>query len=109
MSTNESPETLLLQYRLTERLGGSTWKAEVTRSGRHVVVKNLARPPPRDPGKREALVRDVRVGAALYHTSIVNIVEVVPAGEALILVMELVDGQPASSLVRGKRSEERRV
>jgi len=105
MSTNESSETLLLQYRLTERLGGSTWKAEDTRSGRHVVVKILARQLPRDPARREALVRDVRVGAALYHTSIVNIVEVVPAGEALILVMELVDGQPVSSLVRGKPAD----
>ena len=28
MSTQESPETLLLQYRLTDRLGNSAWKAE---------------------------------------------------------------------------------
>jgi tetratricopeptide (TPR) repeat protein len=102
MSINEPSETLLLQYRLGDRLGGSTWKAEDTRSGKHVVVKMLARQLPRDPHKRDALVREIRVGAALYHSSIVNIVEVVPAGDALILVMDLIDGQPVSSLVRGK-------
>src|SRR5436190_20360115 len=101
MSTQESPETLLLQYRLGDRLGNSVWKAEDTRNGKQVAVKILARQLPRDPAKREALVRDVRLGAALYHTSVVNIFEVAVAGDMLILVTELVDGQPISSLVRG--------
>jgi hypothetical protein len=101
MSSNESPETLLLQYRLGERLGNSVWKAEDTRTGKPVAVKILSRQLPRDLGKRDTLLRDVRVGAALYHTSLVNIVEIAPAGDALILVMELVEGQPISSLVHG--------
>ncbi|HYU24238.1 MAG TPA: serine/threonine-protein kinase, partial [Thermoanaerobaculia bacterium] len=101
MSTPESPETLLLQYRLGDRLGNSVWKAEDTRNGKHVAVKILSRQLPRDPAKREALVREVRLGAALYHSSIVNIVEVASAGDALILVMELVDGQPIAAAVRG--------
>ncbi len=102
MSTNESPDTLLLQYRLGERLGNSVWKAEDTRNGRQVVVKILARQLPRDAAKRDALLREVRVGAALYHSSLVNIVEVVPAGDALILVMDFVDGQPIAAAVHGK-------
>ena len=99
--SNESPETLLLQYRLGERLGNSVWKAEDTRIGKTVVVKILARQLPRDGAKREALVRDVRLGAALYHTSIVNIVEVAVAGDMLLLVTDFVDGQPISAAVRG--------
>ena len=101
MSTQESPETLLLQYRLGDRLGNSAWKAEDTRNGKHVVVKMLSRQLPRDPAKREALVREVRLGAALYHSSLVNIIEVAAAGDALILVTELVDGRPISAAVRG--------
>jgi Protein kinase domain len=101
MSGPESSETLLLQYRLGDRLGNSVWKAEDTRTGKQVAVKILARQLPRDAAKREVLIREVRLGAALYHTSIVNIVEVAAAGDALILVTELVDGRPISSLVRG--------
>jgi hypothetical protein len=100
MSSPDSPE-LLLQYRLGDRLGNSVWKAEDTRGGKQVAVKILSRQLPRDPAKRDALLRDVRLGAALYHSSIVNIVEVAAAGDTLILVMELVDGRPVSSLVRG--------
>src|ERR1043166_5847725 len=89
--SNESPQTLLLQYRLGDRLGNSVWKAEDTRSGKTVVVKILARQLPRDAAKREGLVRDVRLGAALYHTSIVNIIEVAAAGDMLILVTDFID------------------
>jgi Protein kinase domain len=101
MSTPESPEALLLQYRLGDRLGNSVWKAEDTRNGKHVVVKILSRQLPRDSARREALVRDVRLGAALYHSAVVNIIEVAVAGDSLILVMELVDGQPIAAAVRG--------
>src|SRR5919206_2347376 len=100
MSNPESHDTLLLQYRLGERLGNSTWKAEDTRTGKQVAVKILSRGLPRDAAKREALIRDVRLGAALYHSSIVNILEIAAAGETLLLIMELVDGKPISSLVR---------
>ena len=101
MSVNESPE-LLLQYRLGDRLGNAVWKAEDTRNGRQVAVKILARQLPRDAAKREALVREVRLGAALYHTSLVNIIEVAPAGDALILVTEFVEGQPLAAALHGK-------
>src|SRR5918911_547137 len=43
MSTPESHDAQLLQYRLGERLGNSTWKAEDTRTGKQVVVKILPR------------------------------------------------------------------
>ena len=96
----------LLTYRLIERVGASSvWRAEDTRSGRAVAVKVLAKQLPRDPAKREALLKDVRVGGALFHTSLVNIVEITPAGDALLLVMEWFDGQPSSTLFRNKPAD----
>jgi len=96
------PGATLLQYRLVERLSPAVWKAEDTRSGKTVAVKVLSRQLPRDAAKRDALIREVRINAALYHTSIINILEIVPAGEALLMVMELVDGRSIASLVRNK-------
>jgi serine/threonine protein kinase len=91
----------LLTYRLGERITSTVWQAEDTRSGKKVAIKILSRQLPKDPGKREALVRDVRQGAALYHSSLVHIQEIAPAGEALLLVMEWYDGHPIAGKVRG--------
>src|SRR5437899_2820519 len=83
------PGGTLLTYRLVERVGTSAvWRGEDTRTGKKVAIKVLAKQLPRDPGKREGLLRDVRIGGALFHTSLVNIVEIAPAGDALLLVME---------------------
>lgn len=86
------PGGTLLHLRLVERLGGSVWKAEDTRSGKNVAVKILSRQLPKDPARRESLIRDVRVASALYHAFLVPIVEILPAGDMLLMVMELVDG-----------------
>src|SRR5438876_4298758 len=100
------PGSTLLTYRLVERVGTSAvWRAEDTRSGRKVAVKVLAKQLPRDPAKRDALLREVRIGGALFHTSIINIVEIAPAGDALLLVMEWFDGQPPSTLFRNKPAD----
>jgi len=96
------PGATLLQYVLSERLSPSVWKADDVRSGKTVAIKILSRQLPRDPAKRDALLREVRVNAALYHTSIINILEIVPAGDALLMVMELVQGENLAALVRGK-------
>lgn len=96
------PGATLLQYRLSERISSSVWKAEDTRSGKAVAIKILSRQLPRDTAKRDALIREVRLGAALYHASIVNIIEVVPAGDALLMVTELVDGVSIAAFLKGK-------
>jgi cytochrome c-type biogenesis protein CcmH/NrfG len=83
----------------------AVWRAEDTRSGRKVAVKILAKQMPRDPVKREALLKDVRIGGALFHTSLINIIEIAPAGDALLLVMEWFDGQPASAAFRNKPAD----
>jgi tetratricopeptide (TPR) repeat protein len=97
-----SPGSTLLNFRLGERVSSSVWKAEDTRSGKKVAIKVLSRQLPKDPGKREALMRDVRLGAALYHSSLVNIQEITAAGDALLLVTEWIEEQPIATRVRGK-------
>src|SRR5437763_9560937 len=101
-----APGSTLLTYRLVERVGTSAvWRAEETRNGRKVAVKVLAKQLPRDPAKRDALLREVRIGGALFHTSLVNIVEIAPAGDALLLVMEWFEGKPASAFFRNKPAD----
>jgi hypothetical protein len=100
------PGGTLLTYRLSERVGTTAvWRGEDTRTGKKVAIKVLSKQLPRDPNKREALLRDVRIGGALFHTSLVNIVEIAPAGDALVLVMEWFDGQPASAFFRNKPAD----
>ncbi|HEX8408779.1 MAG TPA: protein kinase, partial [Thermoanaerobaculia bacterium] len=76
-----------------ERVGTSTWMADDTRSGKRVALKLLTRQLPKEQAKRDALIRDVRIAAALYHTFLVPILEIVPEGDNLLMVMEVVDGQ----------------
>ena len=100
------PGSTLLAYRLVERVGTtSVWKAEDTRSGKSVAVKVLAKQLPRDPGRREALIRDVRLGGAIYHTAIINIIEISPVGDALVMVMDWFDGHPSSAVFRNKPAD----
>jgi len=100
------PGGTLLTYRLVERVGNSAvWRAEDTRNAKRVAVKVLAKQLPRDAAKRDALIRDVRLGGALFHTSLVNIIEISAAGDALVMVMDWFDGQPVSSLFRGKPAD----
>jgi Protein tyrosine and serine/threonine kinase len=101
-----SPGSTLLTYRLVERVGNSAvWRAEDTRGGKRVAIKVLAKQLPRDPAKRDALIRDARLGGALFHTSLVNIIEIAPAGDALVMVMDWFDGQPVSGVFRGKPAD----
>ncbi len=97
MSSNQP----LGPYAIGERVGSSVWLAEDTRSGKKLAIKLLTRQLPKDATKRDALVRDVRVAAALYHTFLVPIVEIVPQGDNLLMVMEVVDGQPIAGKVHG--------
>ncbi|HYC92843.1 MAG TPA: protein kinase [Thermoanaerobaculia bacterium] len=85
-----------------ERVGASVWLAEDTRNGKRVAVKLLTRQLPKDPARREALIREVRVAAALYHTFLVPILEIVPEGDNLLMVMDVVEATPIHKLVAGK-------
>ena len=95
----------VLSFRLIERVSASVWRAEDTRSGKPVAIKVLTKQLPRDAAKREAVVRDMRQGAALYHASLVTIIEVTPADDALLLVMEWFESQPVTAAFRGRAAD----
>src|ERR1041384_8374591 len=97
MSSNQP----LGPYRIGERVGAQVWLAEDTRTGRPVAIKLLSKQMPKEQAKREGLLRDVRVTAALYHTFLVPIVEITAVGDNLLLVMERVEGKPLTKHVAG--------
>lgn len=92
-------------YRLGERLGPSVWKAVDSRNEKPVALKILTKQLPKEPAKRDALVREVRVAAALYQTFLVPVQEVVPIGENLLLVMDFIEAQPFAKRLGGKPAE----
>ena len=97
-----APGSTLLTYKLGDRVSTSVWRAQDTRNSKKVAIKVLSKQLPKDPGRRESLVREVRLAAAIYHSALVNILEVAAAGEALILVMEWVEGYPISAVVKNR-------
>jgi Tfp pilus assembly protein PilF/tRNA A-37 threonylcarbamoyl transferase component Bud32 len=84
-----------------DRVGTSVWLAEDTRSGKRVAIKLLSKTLPKDEGRRETLIKEVRVAAALYHAFLVPIIEIAAAGDNLLMVMEVVEGQPLTKRLRG--------
>jgi len=90
---------------LGERVGTSVWLAEDTRSSRRVALKLLTRALPKEPARREAMLRDVRIRAALYHTFLVPILEIVAVDDSLVMLMDVVEAQPISQRFRGKPAD----
>ena len=89
-------------YRVGERIGTSVWKGEDTRNGKAVALKILTKQLLKDQAKRDALLRDVRVAAALYHSFVVPIIEIVPLGDNLVLAMQWMEVLPLSKYVNSK-------
>lgn len=89
-------------FKLGRRVGSSVWKAEDTRNGKTVAVKILTKQLPKEQARRDALVREMRVSAALYHAFLVPIQEVVAAADSLLLVMDFLEVQSISRRVEGK-------
>jgi len=85
-----------------ERVGTSVWLAEDTRNGKRVAVKLLTKQFPKETAKREAVLREVRVAAALYHPFLVPILEITPAGDNLLMVMDVIAGQSVTRRLRGQ-------
>ncbi|MDQ3281326.1 MAG: protein kinase [Acidobacteriota bacterium] len=81
-------------YIIGERAGTSVWFADDTRNDKRVAIKLLSRQLPKDPAKRESLIREVRIAAALYHAFLVPIQEITAVGDNLLMVMDVVDAQP---------------
>ncbi|HEX2832939.1 MAG TPA: protein kinase [Thermoanaerobaculia bacterium] len=88
-------------YVIAERVGTSVWLAEDTRSGKKVAVKLLTKSLPKDQAKRDALIREVRIAAALYHVFVVPILEIVEEADNLLMIMEVVEGKALTRKLRG--------
>jgi serine/threonine-protein kinase len=102
------------RYRLDSRLAtggmGEVWRATDTSLGRPVAVKVLKSEYADDPQFRSRFETEARHAASLVHPGVASVYDF---GEAAssdgsgvprpFLVMELVDGQPLSALLRGGR------
>lgn len=97
MSSSQS----LGPFVIGERVGSSTWLGEDTRNGKQIAIKLLTRQLPKETARRESLIRDVRVSAALYHAFLVPIVEIAQVGDNLVMVMERIEAQPLAKHVKG--------
>jgi len=95
----------IASFRLLERVGASVWRAEDTRNGKTVALKVLTKQLPHDLARRESVIREIRQGAALYHSSIVTILEICPADDALVMIMEWFEGLPIATAFRGRAAE----
>lgn len=100
-----SPGNTLGPFRLSERIGNTVWRGEDSRHKRDVAVKVLTRQLPRDQARRDALVREVRQNATIFHPFVVPMQEIVVAGDFLLMVMELVGGQPVVKKAAGRPLE----
>jgi eukaryotic-like serine/threonine-protein kinase len=98
------PDTTLGSYRLISQIGsggmGEVWKAEDTELGRFVAIKIL---PPEMTADSEAIARlrrEARMAAQLNHPNIATIHAFEEAGGRLFIVMELVEGEPLSKIIK---------
>ncbi|HEY2828956.1 MAG TPA: protein kinase, partial [Thermoanaerobaculia bacterium] len=73
-----------------------------TRGGKPAALKILTKQMRNDPARREEALKQVRLGAALYHSFLVPIRDIVVAGDVLALAMDFIDVQPLSKYLDGK-------
>ncbi len=96
------PDTTLGCYRLISQIGaggmGEVWKAEDTRLGRFVAIKIL--PPEMTSESIARLRREARMAAQLNHPNIATVYAFEEASGRLFIVMELVDGEPLSQMIK---------
>ena len=104
VSAMPDPEEHLGSYRLIARLGaggmGEVWKAEDTRLGRTVAIKILPAALAADHDALNRMRREARVAAQIYHPNIATIHSIEETGDTLFIVMEFVEGEPLTNLIR---------
>jgi serine/threonine protein kinase len=95
-----TPGTRIGPYQIIRLLGaggtGNVFLAEDETLGRKAVLKALPPAFVADDDRRRRFEREARAVAALNHPNIVTIYGVEHAGDALLLAMEFVEGQPLS-------------
>src|SRR4051812_1787269 len=95
--------TLGDRYRLEQRIAiggmGEVWRATDALLGRRVAVKVLKPEYAADPHFLERFRNEARHTAALSHPGIANVFDYGEVGDMAYLVMELVDGEPLSTIL----------
>ncbi len=92
----EPGQLWLNRYRIVERLGyggmGEVWSARDEALDRMVAVKALARHLVANEDARQRFRREAQLAGSLSHDHVVTIHDAGTAGDAMVLVMELVEG-----------------
>jgi serine/threonine protein kinase len=98
-----SPPAQLGSYRLISRLGvggmGEVWRAEDSKLLRQVAIKILPAQLAADEEWKNRFLREARTVAQLNHPNIATIYSIDQQGETLFIAMELIEGDPLSSLI----------
>jgi len=104
MTTSQVDVLLADRYRLVQRIAGGgmgeVWRAEDTLLGRTVAVKTLRNEYVDDPEFRARFRAEARHAGRLSHPGIASVYDFGETGGSAWLVMELVDGEPLSTLLR---------
>jgi tetratricopeptide (TPR) repeat protein/predicted Ser/Thr protein kinase len=110
MAAQGTASLLAGRYRVVRPLGSggmaSVFLCEDERLGRLVAVKRLHAHSPDDVAQRFA--REARLGASLNHPNLVSVYDTLTDDEAVVIVMEYVEGETLREVLnRGPLSEER--
>lgn len=101
-----SSRTLAERYELLEKIGDGgmavVYKSRDKLLNRYVAVKILKPEFSKDYKFIESFRRESQAAASMSHPNIVNIYDVGREGNINYIVMELVEGQPLSSLIKKK-------
>ena len=101
-------ELLADRYRLDEQIAvggmGQVWRATDTVLDRTVAVKTLRQEYVGDDEFRERFRAEARAAGGLSHPGIASVYDFGEAPDGAWLVMELVDGEPLSTLLRRERT-----
>jgi len=81
---------------------GEVWRATDVELGRDVALKVLPPEFTRDPSRRERMLREARLAASFSHPHVATVLEIFQDAGALVLVMELIEGETlAAHIARG--------
>ena len=102
---SRSGELIGNKYRLERLLGqggmGVVYAARNTATGKRVAIKCLHREVADNSEAAQRFMREAKASARVRHPNVVDVYDIVTEAGALYLVMELLDGEPLSSLMAG--------
>ena len=105
MSQQLQPGTLLLHYRLVDKIGeggmGVVWKAEDTNLDRDVAIKLLPPEMAERPERLERFEQEARTTGSLNHPNVVAVYDLGRHEGAPYIVMELVPGETLREKIAG--------